>query len=165
MKPDDFYNQLGTELKSIEDQIRELKQRQPNGTDTVLTYENVSAAVEATGWDIDWTPTFPAGQSRALNKSILFRADEQVAPVNKMRYVILVDGVVYTIGSFDDPFMGKAAVNGYVHDSFLSYAELAPEAGLDGWYHNVTFYVSGTNIKVKYIIDSTDTGTITVQDA
>lgn len=160
MKPDDYYNALGTELKQIEDQIRELKQRQPNGTDTVLTYANQNA-----GWDIDWTPVWGGGGSRALNKSILFRADEQEAPVNRMRYVIMVDGVPYTLGSFDDPFMGKAAVNGYVHDSFLSYAELVPEPGLDGWYFNITCYVSGTNIKIKFIIDSTDTGSITVQDA
>lgn len=160
MRPDDYYNSLGVELKNIEDQISDLKRRQPNGTDTVQTYQNKSV-----GWDIDWTPTWTTGTQRALNKSIIFQADEQVAPVNQMRYEILVDGVPYTIGSFDDPFDGKAAVNGYVHDTFLSYAQLVPAPGLDGWYFNITCYVSGTNIKVRFIIDSTDTGTITIKDA
>jgi hypothetical protein len=161
MRPDDYYNALGVELKKIEDDILQLKKRQPNGNDTVQTYIN-----QNTSWDIDWTPTwtYTAGSSRALNKSVLFHASEQPAPVNRMRYYMLVDGVLYTVGSFDDPFMGKAAVNGYVHDTFLSYPNLQPEPGLDAWYFNVTCYVPGTNIKIKFIIDSTDTGTITTMD-
>lgn len=162
MKPDDYYNQLGTELKSIEDQIRELKKRQPNGTDTVLTYANQNVA-----WDIDWTPTwsFTPGSSRSLDKAVIFDADEQDAPISSMRYEILINNTHwYTIGSFDAPFMGLVAVNGYVHDYFLSYAGLVPTPKKDGWYFNVSAYASGTNIKVRFIIDSTDTGTITVQD-
>lgn len=156
---EDTYNALGSELKTIEDMILQLKKRQPNGNDTVQSYINQNPT-----WDVDWTPTFPAGQSRDINKSILFRADEQVAPVNRMRYYMLVDGVPYTIGEFNDPFNGKAAVNGYVHDTFLSYPNLVPEPGLDAWYFNVTVYQSGVNIKIKFIIDSTDTGTITTMD-
>ncbi len=156
---DDTYNALGSELKTIEDMILQLKKRQPNGNDTVQTYANQNIA-----WDVDWTPTWSSGTSRALNKSVLFHADEQVAPVSRMRYYMLVDGVPYTVGVFNDPFMGKAAVNGYVHDTFLSYPDLQPEPGLDAWYFNVTCYVSGTNIKIKFIIDSTDTGTITTMD-
>lgn len=162
MKPEDYYNQLGTELKNIEDQIRELKKRQPNGTDTVLTYENQNGA-----WDIDWTPTwsFTPGSSRSLDKAVIFTADEQDAPISSMRYEILVNNTYqYTIGSYDDPFMGLVAVNGYVHDYFLTYAGLVPTPKKDGWYFNVSAYASGTNIKVRFIIDSTDTGTITVQD-
>lgn len=162
MKPDGYHNQLGTELKSIEDQIRELKKRQPNGTDTVLTYENKNV-----GWDIDWTPTwsYTPGSSRGLNKAVIFDADEQDAPISSMRYEILVNNTDwYTIGSFDAPFMGLVAVNGYVHDYFLSYAGLVPTPKKDGWYFNVTAYASGTNVKVRFMIDSTDTGTITVQD-
>lgn len=156
---EDTYNALGSELKTIEDMILQLKKRQPNGNDTVQSYIN-----QNTAWDVDWTPTFPAGQSRAINKSILFQADEQFAPVNRMRYYMLVDGVPYTVGVFNDPFMGKAAVNGYVHDTFLSYPNLQPVPGLDAWYFNVTVYQSGVNIKIKFIIDSTDTGTITTMD-
>lgn len=156
---EDTYNALGSELKNIEDEILQLKKRQPNGNDTVQSYKNQNST-----WDIDWTPTWSTGTQRALNKSILFHADEQAAPVNRMRYYMLVDGIPYTVGSFDDPFMGKAAVNGYVHDTFLSYPSLQPAPGLDAWYFNITCYVSGTNIKIKFIIDSTDTGTITTMD-
>ena len=162
MKPDDYYNQLGKELKTFEDQIRELKKRQPNGTDTVQTYANQNVA-----WDIDWTPTwsYTPGSSRGLSKAVIFDADEQHAPISSMRYEILVNNTYwYTIGSFDDPFMGLVAVNGYVHDYFLSYAGLVPTPKKDGWYFNVTAYASGTNVKVRFIIDSTDTGTITVRE-
>lgn len=162
MKPADYYNQLGAELKAIEDQIRELKNKQPNGNDTVLTYANQNAT-----WDIDRTLTwsFTPGSSRSVNLSVLFEADEQDAPVSNMRYEILLnDTYWYEIGSFDAPFMGLAAVNGYVHDSFLSYAELVPTPKLDGWYFNLTVYASGTNVKIRFIVDSTDTGTITVTD-
>lgn len=167
MSPDDYYNALGVELKNIEDQIRELKKRQPNGNDTVNTYANKSAAVEAGGWDIDWTPTwsFTPGSSRSLNKAVIFEADEQDAPISSMRYEILVNNTYwYTIGVFNAPFMGLVAVNGYVHDYFLSYAGLVPTPKKDGWYFNVSAYASGTNVKVRFIVDSTDTGNITVQD-
>lgn len=162
MNPDDYYNQLGTELKSIEDQILEIKRNQPNGTDTVLTHQNKNVA-----WDIDWTPTwsFTPGSSRQLDKAVLFTSDEQDAPISNMRYEILVNNTDwYTIGVFDAPFMGLVAVNGYVHDYFLAYAGLVPTPKKDGWYFNVTAYASGTNVKVRFIIDSTDTGTIVVQD-
>ena len=159
MSPDDYYNALGTELKTIEDQIRELKNRQRNGKDTVQTYQNKNS-----GWDLNWTPTwsYTPGSSRQTDLSVLFTADEQDAPVSNMRYEILInDTYWYTLGVSDAPFMGLVAVNGYVHDSFLSYADLVPTPKLDGWYFNVTVYASGTNVKVRFIIDSTDTGTIT----
>lgn len=167
MNPDDYYRQLGVELKSLEDQIAALKSKQPNGNDTVYTYKNISNAVAADGWDIDWTPTwsFTPGSSRSLDKAIIFTADEQDAPISNMRYEILVNNTHwYTIGSFDDPFMGLVSVNGYVHDYFLTYAGLVPTPKKDGWYFNVSAYASGTNIKVRFIVDSTDTGSITVQD-
>ena len=160
MNPDDYYNQLGTELKGIEDQISALKRKQPNGNDTVSTYSNRN-----TGWDIDRTLTWSTGTQRSINLSVLFHADEQDAPISNMRYEILLNNTHwYTIGSFDAPFMGLASVNGYVHDSFLSYANLSPQAKLDAWYFNISSYVSGTNIKIRFIVDSTDTGTITTVD-
>lgn len=158
MNPDIVYNQLAVELKSIEDQIRELKQKQFTGTDTVQTYEN-----KQSGWDVDWTPTWVAPQNQATRHfSVQFRSHSQDAPVNRMRYQILIDNsVVYTINTFND-HPQDAAVNGYVHDSFLSYADLQPTPGLDGWYFAITAYRSGMNIKIRFIIDSTDTGDISV---
>lgn len=158
MNPDIIYNNLALELKSIEDQIRELKQKQFTGTDTVQTYVNKQA-----GWDIDWTPTWVAPQNQASrNLSVQFTADTQVAPTNSMRYEILIDdAIVYTVNTFND-HPQDAAVLGYVHDSFLSYANLPPQPGLDAWYFNITAYRSGMNIKVRFIVDSTDTGTIRV---
>lgn len=162
MSPEDFYNQLGAELKSIEDQIRELKNRQPNGNDTVLTYANQNET-----WDIDRTLSwsYTPGSSRSIDLSVLFEADEQDAPVSNMRYEILLnDTDWYMIGAFDEPYLGIAAVNGYVHDSFLSYANMVPTPKLDGWYFNLTVYQSGTNVKIRFIVDSTDTGTVSVRD-
>lgn len=159
MNPDIVYNQLAVELKGIEDQIRQLKQKQFTGTDTVQTYVNKNA-----GWDVDWTPvwSFTPGSSRGLDFSVQFFSDVQDAPVNNMRYEILIDNyLVYTINTFND-HPQDAAVLGYVHDSFLTYANLQPTPRLDGWYFNITAYRSGMNIKIRFIVDSTDTGTITV---
>lgn len=156
MNPDIIYNQLGVELKDIEDQIRELKQKQFTGTDTVQTYVNKNVA-----WDVDWTPTWVGPQtSDSIDFSVQFLADNQDAPVNNMRYEILIDNtVVYTINSFDD-HPQDAAVLGYLHDSFLTYANLLPTPGLDGWYFSIAAYRSGMNIKVRFIVDSTDTGVV-----
>jgi len=161
MNPSEYYNFLGAELKTIEDQIRELKQKQFAGTDTVKTYENKN-----TGWDIDWTPDFYGfGTQRTMDKSVLFIADSQSALISNMRYEILVNNTNwYTIGAYDAPFMGLVSVGASLHDSFLSYADEVPTIKKDAWYFSVTVYVSLTNVKVRFIVDSTDTGTIVVQD-
>lgn len=158
MNPDIVYKQLAVDLRSIEDQIRELKQKQFTGTDTVQAYVN-----QNTSWDIDWTLS---SSSESRDFSVLFKADTQTAPVNNMRYIILVDNkFVHKISSFDyHPTPLDVAVLGYVHDTFLSYADLQPTPGLDGWYFNVTGYRSGMNIKVKFIVDSTDTGTVSLME-
>lgn len=158
MNPDVIYNNLAVELKSIESQIRELKQKQFTGTDTVQTYVNKNVA-----WDIDWTPTWVSPQTSAgRDFSVQFLADIQDAATNNMRYEILIDNsIVYTINSFDY-HPQDAAVLGYVHDTFLSYAGLQPTPRLDGWYFNITAYRSGMNIKVRFIVDSTDTGAVSV---
>lgn len=152
MNPDVVYKQLAVELKGIEDQIRQLKQKQFTGTDTVQSYVNQNG-----GWDIDWTPVFGFA-SASKDVSVFFNSDTQPAPVNNMRYIILIDNkFVYQVAEFDYHPL-DAAVLGYVHDTFLTYADRQPEPGLDGWYFNITAYRSGMNIKVKFIIDSTDTG-------
>lgn len=162
MNPDVIYNQLALELKTIEDQIRELKQKQFTGTDTVQTYANQNG-----GWDLDFTTSFvgPATQ-QGVDKAVMFTSDSQPAPVNSMRYIILVDNQYYhTVTSFDwHPQPDDVAVLAYVHDTFLSYVGLQPTPGLDAWYFNVTGYRSGMNIKVKFIVDSTDTGTVSIRD-
>lgn len=165
MKPDYYYNSFGAELKNIEDQIRELKNRQLNGTDTVNTYVNRSAVAEVGGWDIDWTPTWVEGTESSIDRSVIFEASKQDAPISCMRYEMLVNNKDwYTVGSQDNPFMGVVSVTASVHDGFLVYAGLVPTPKKDGWYFGAAAYVSGTNIKVRFIIDSTDTGTVIVRD-
>lgn len=154
MNVDAIYNQFAVDLKSIEDQIRELKQKQFTGTDTVQTYANKQA-----GWDLDWTY---GGGDDSRDFSVQFTSDTQDAPTNSMRYEILIDNkTVYTINTFND-HPQDCAVLGYVHDSFLTYANLLPRPRLDGWYFNITAYRVGMNIKVRFIVDSTDTGSIVV---
>lgn len=155
------YRELATELKSIEDQIREIKSRQFTGTDTVQTYRNQTSDE----WDIDWTPIFGSGQTEDnLAKNVLFTSDLQNAPVNHLTYEILINNSIhYKVGSFDDPD-NDVAVNGFVHDLFLVYASLPPQPKLDSWYFDVSAYDSGMNIKVKFTVHSTDTGTVVVDD-
>ena len=155
MNPDIVYKQLAVDLKTIEDQIRELKQKQFTGTDTVQTYANQNAT-----WDLDWTPVFGGGSS-SRDISVQFQAESQEAPTNNMRYEILIDNrIIYTINEFNN-HPQDAAVLAYVHDSLMSYAKRPIAKGLDAWYFNITAYRSGMNIKVRFIVDSTDTGTVT----
>lgn len=157
MNPDLIYNPLATELKNIEDTIRELKNRQRIGTDAVQTYRNKKPAT----WDIDWTPIFTTGQIEATRDwSIVFTSDTQAAPVNKLTPRILVDNTCeIKVASFE-VHECDVAVTGYVHDSFLTYARMIPQPKKDGWYFALTAYRSGMNIKIKFYIDSTDTGTL-----
>lgn len=158
MNPDLYYKQLAAELKGFEDQIRELKNKQLNGTDTIQTYLNQNP-----GWDLDWTVDLGGFLSDSKDYSVIFEADEQVAAINNMRYIILIDNTYYyRVASFEDAQHDHdVAVLGYVHDSFLSYAAIPPAPKKDGWYFNITAYRHGMNIKLKFLVDSTDTGTIT----
>ena len=159
--PDIIYKNLALELKQIEDAIRELKLEQFTGTDTVHTYVNQTG-----NWDIDYTPTFSLPTTAVTKEfSILFSANEQPAPVNKLRYIVLIDNTYYyTVTGFDyKPTPFDIFVFG-VHDTALSYANRLPEPKLDGWLLSIIAYRSGMNIKVKIIIDITDTGTISSQE-
>lgn len=157
MDPDLIYNPLAAELKSIEDQIRELKNAQRIGTDAVQTYRNQAAGA----WDIDWTPTWVAPQTSALRDwNIRFLADRQDAAVNKLVVRILVDNLYEVRVSGFDAREYDTAVLGNVHDNFFSYSTIAPQPKLDSWYWALGAYRSGMNIKIKFYIDSTDTGTV-----
>lgn len=156
MNPDAVYNQLAVELRNIEAQIRELKQKQFTGTDTVQTYKNEIPGT----WDIDWNVSIPVGTQSSRNLVVLFDADTQEAPSNSMRYIILIDNKEHFTTAGFDYHPQDVAVLARVHDSFMAYANERPKRGRDAWYFNVTGYRNGMNIKVKFIVDSTDTGTV-----
>lgn len=159
MNLDAVYNQLAVELRGIEAQIRELKQKQFTGTDTVQAYKNEMPGT----WDLDWNVSVPFA-SASRDFIIFFDADTQPAPANSMRYRIFIDNKEYfTTASFDD-HPQDVAVLGYVHDSFMAYAQERPKRGRDAWYFNVTGYRDGMNIKVKFTVDSTDTGTVSIRE-
>lgn len=151
-------NPLAVILRDIETQIQEIKNKQYNGTDTIQTYQNQTADA----WDIDWTLVSATGR----DFSVIFEADEQDAPANNMTYEILIDNTYhYRVASFETPQHDHdAAVLGYVHDSFLSYANEQPAPKKDGWYFNITGYRVGMNIKVKFSVWSTDTGEIRIAE-
>lgn len=158
MNPDAVYNQLALELKSIEDQIRELKQRQYNGTDTVQTYVNKNEA-----WDIDWTPVFGFA-SASKNIVVQFFSDNQDAATNALRYEILIDNSVwFTTATFND-HPQDLAILGNVRDIFGAYSQEQPSSKRSDWYFNITAYRSGMNVKVRFIVDSTDTGRISLKE-
>lgn len=152
-------NPLAVILRDLEQQIQEIKNKQFNGTDTIQTYQNTTNDT----WDLDWTPTFSSPQtSSGKDFSVIFEAANQDAAVNSLRYRILIDNQYeYRVASFETAQHDHdVAVLGFVHDSFLAYADEQPAPKKDGWYFNVTGYRSGMNIKVKFIVDSTDVGEI-----
>lgn len=148
---------LAVMLRDLEQAIADIKNKQFNGTDTIQSYQNTNV-----GWDIDWTLASATGR----DFSIIFEADNQDAAVNDLTYEILIDDTYhYRVASFDTPQHDHdAAVLGWVHDSFLSYAVEEPAPKKDGWYFNITGYRVGMNIKVKFTCHSTDTGEIRVTE-
>lgn len=161
MNPDDYYKALSAELKTFEDQVLEMKNKQPSGNNAIKTYENTTGDT----WDIDWTPTWVGPQTEdGIDKSVQFRADDQASPFSNLRYEILINNSVwYTINDFSY-HPQNAAITGSGYDSFLVYAGLTPEPGLQGWYFAISAYTSGMNIKVRFIVDSTDTGAVSVHE-
>ena len=149
---------LVEEIKNIEREIDSIKNAQFIGTDSIQLYRNLTGQQ----FDIQTADTWVAPQtSKIHNYAVVFEADTQVAPVNKLSLYTEINGVVVNVSEFmklNDP---PVFFNSILHDYFLIYAERIPEPGLDGWYFATTSYVSGTSIKIRFTVDSTDTGTIT----
>lgn len=162
-RANDYGDSFALELKNIEDEITAIKNRQFIGTDSIRLYKNLSAAGEAGGWDINTTDTWIAPVTNKIrNYAVIFEADNQDAPFNDLTLYTEVNGVAVSPGSVLKLNNAPVFLNSVVHDSFLVYAGLAPEAGKDGFYFATISYTSGTNIKIRLTVESTDTGTVTV---
>lgn len=159
----DYYNQLAKELKRIEDEITAIKTRQFIGSDSIRTYKNLSAAGQSGGWDINTSDTWVAPQTQKIrNYAVIFEADTQDAPFNNLSLYTEINGVPATPAQLTKLNQSPVFFNSILHDYFLVYAGLAPEPGKDGFYFATISYVSGTNIKVRLEVESTDTGTVTI---
>jgi len=160
---DEYYNQLATDLKKIEDEITAIKNRQFIGSDSIQTYKNKTTTGEAGGWDIDRTDTWVAPQtSKIRNYAVIFDADTQDAPFNDLSLYVEINGVAVSPAALTKLNQSPVFFNSILHDYFLVYAGLAPEPGKDGWYFATISYVSGTNIRVRLTVGSSDTGDVTL---
>lgn len=160
-RADEYYNTLGIELKTIEDEITALKNKQFVGTDSIQLYKNKSDIGAAGGFDINTTDTWVAPQtSKIRNYAVVFRAINQAAPMNKLTLYTEINGVAVSpaeLTKLNDP---PVFFNSVLHDHFLVYPNLVPAPGVDAFYFATISYVSGTNIKVRLTVESTDTGTV-----
>lgn len=162
-RADDYYNELAKELKRIEDEITGIKNKQYIGSDSIRPYKNLSAAGAAGGWDINTSDAWVAPQtSKIRNYAVTFQADNQQAPFNNLSLYTEINGVAVSPAVLTKLNQSPVFFNSVLHDHFLVYAGLAPAPGKDGFYFATISYVSGTNIKVRLTVESTDTGTVTI---
>lgn len=160
-RTEDYYNQLASDLKHIEDEIIAIKNRQFIGSDSIRTYKNKTAVGAAGGWDIDLSDTFSLPQtSKTRNYAVTFTADNQAAPMNRLSLYTQINNVEVSPSKLTKLNQSPVYFNAVLHDYFLAYAGISPGPGIDGFYFATVSYLSGTNIKVRLEVESTDTGTL-----
>lgn len=157
-RTDIVYNALAKELKDIEDEITAIKNKQFIGTDSIQLYKNKSPTAQAGGFDIDYTGT------ALKNWSVTFVTDHQKAAFCDLSLETYIDGRLVNRSELQRFDSGHVFFNTIVDDSFLAYSPLSPSAGAGmGWYF-ATEPLSGEShhIQVRCVVDSTDTGQVTV---
>lgn len=154
---DDYKNQLVKDIQAIEKEIEEIKTRQFIGSSSIQTYKNQTGNT----WDVNVSDTWIAPQTQKIhNYAVTFEADTQDAPMNQLSFYTEINGVASGPQAFTKLNQSPVFLNSILHDFFLVYAGLPQQPGLDGFYFATISYVSGTNIRIKFTVHSTDTGTI-----
>ena len=155
MRNDDLVNKI----KRLERDVADLKASQFTGFDTVQSY--VTELSSAT-WDVSWTASFSSpitfDSATILAK---FTASRQVAPFAILHITALIDDTTYyLVGEQND-----VSMNDIVPDTFGNYSPTAtPNAPNElSWYSSVTATVSGRDVKLKFRVYGTDTGTMAVK--
>lgn len=158
-RTDSVFNALAKDLKDIEDAITAIKNAQKIGTDSIRMYKNLSTVGKTGAFDIDYTGTV------GKNWSVTFKADTQKGAFCELGLETYIDGVRANRSELQRFDVGQVFFNTLVLDQFLVYSPLSPSAGNgQGWYF-FTGGVSGApahHIQVRCVVNSTDTGLVTV---
>lgn len=142
-------------LHRLEADLLDFKKAQLTGSDAVRTY-NMQQTNDQ--WDIDWVSTIIGGFPNT-SVTVTFKANTQDAPFANLRAVAVYDGHPY------DP----KTVYGFGRNSILieqafvgnSMDELKT-MDIYKWNVNINTAVAGTHVQVKFYVDATDRGAITV---
>lgn len=137
-------------IREAERTIQEVKAQQVTGASSVVAYKNQSN----NNYDVLWSPTSVGGFGYAQARiTVTFTADRQVSAFTAITADIIVDGAPYT--NSNDPFVY------YVWEKQNS-------GNIDVAKYQTTAVIvvqSSANkiIQMKFIANSTDTGTLDVQ--
>lgn len=165
-RTDSVFNALAMTLKDIEDEITAIKNKQPIGTDSIQLYRNLSTVGKTGAFDIDYiAQQGVSGANR--NWSVTFKSDTQKAAFCDLSLETYIDGRRVNDSELQRFDVGQIFFNTLVSDYFLVYSPLSPTAGNGmGWYFYTGVISSGDglphHIQVRCVVNSTDTGTITV---
>lgn len=164
MSPDEQYNKLAVEMRQIETELEDIKNKQFIGTDSVQLYKNQTEDA----WDYDHTTSFSLPQTEELHSfSVLFTADNQNAPFSKLTIDALIDNTTH----YQSGKLGTGQNGVWFNDIFYDYdlyfrrqddEDFVAQPNQISWYFAYSAYASGKNIKMKLTVHSTDTGVIDI---
>lgn len=143
-------------INSLKYDVIDLKKKQLIGSDSVISYLNTSGNT----WDFEWTSADDfGGGSYFKNVYVTFSADSQSAPFANLSLEATYNGIVYDPSTISNTFSNHITID----QSFIgnSVEELRND-DIFKWVVRVEAASAGTDIKIKFKVRATDTGTISV---
>jgi hypothetical protein len=153
-------------LHDLEMSVQDFKSPQPVGTDSVRTYTNLTN----NQWDVTWSAVNQGPfTGQILQSRVRFVADHQDAPFGRIRCIAEFDGVKYDIktpanayGSSTQNYMScgdELLGNGFNLDNPMLLEFENPQ--MLRFEVRVSAKEVGVIVKLKFIVDATDTGKVT----
>lgn len=161
--------EVAKQLARLEKDLLEMKSSQPIGSNSVRSYEILSNFV----WDYDYTISAEDfnGFSYSHSFRVRYIADNQQAPFASIRFMAQVNNIKYNPltpqSNFVIPGVTSGTDNAYIRigeDIFTNpdLTEYALDNVID-WRVELLPGSLGTNFKLKFIINATDTGRIEIR--
>lgn len=154
-------NELAKRVHDLETLIKDFKSPQSIGRDSVQTYTNLTN----NEWDDTWVAA-SVGGSIAKRFRVRFKADHQDAPFGKIRVIADFNGVKYDPSTPAGQYLGNARNFMECNDEFLGNGfnldnpmlEEFEDPKLLRFEVVVSAIAVGVVVRLKYIVDATDTG-------
>lgn len=145
-------NDLFKRIKRLEQDTIAYKSPQPVGTSSVLAYTTQTNNL----WDVDFN-LGSIDSSTSTTFLVKWHARNQKAPFGKLRFFAQANGQPANYAASDNITANNDHVFYVYDDIFLGTAADFADPQLLRFRLDVNG-VSGTNIKIKFIVDATDSG-------
>ena len=152
-------NSIAKRVKKLQSDLKQYKSPQPVGSDSVRTYTTLSN----NEWDVTWVSVDNGGNFWERFR-VEFKADHQRAPFGRLRVIADFNGQIYEPSTPSDVYLSGDYFA--VSDNVFGTGSSEDFAVADTlrWTIEVSTAVVSTVVRFKFIVDATDTGTLSWDD-